>query len=192
MKATIRVFVAIQLPVTVKNALGSAIAEIGSFRGAHPVKPEGVHLTLKFLGDVDVERVGSLCEAIEAVAWSVAPFSLSLGGTGVFSESRAARVLWVGVTGQIELLQELRRDLESTTSALGFTKDRRGFSPHITLVRARPESPSEELNKTIEALSRLKFLDGLQIPVSHISLMRSTLRLKGASYDTLASFRLVG
>ncbi|MCL0028593.1 RNA 2',3'-cyclic phosphodiesterase [Dehalococcoidia bacterium] len=144
------------------------------------------------MGDVDVARVGFLCEAIEAVAWSVAPFSLSLGGTGVFSESRATRVLWTGIMGQIELLQELRRDLESTISGLGFIKDRLGFSPHITLTRVRPVSPSEELNKAIEALSRVEFIDGLHIPVSHLSLKRSTLGPNGASYDTLASFRLAG
>ena len=192
MSATVRAFVAIELPDAVRTALGAAIAEIGAFPGVRPVRPEGVHLTLKFLGDIGVERVGPLSEAIVEVARPVAPFALGVGGTGAFPSSRAPGVFWAGITGELGPLRELWRALEGATSDLGFAEERRGFSPHLTLARVRRGSSPEEIRKAVDALSRVEFDDGLRIPVNRLCLMRSTLGPQGASYDTLASAHLTG
>ena len=192
MTETVRAFVAIELPDVVRTALGAAIAEIGALRGVRPVRPEGVHLTLKFLGDVEAGRLGPVSEAIGEVARFVAPFSLGLGGTGVFPGTREPRVLWAGITGQLGELRELWRAIQTATSVLGFARDRRGFSPHLTLARIRHGSPPGDMKRAVEALSRVEFADGIRMPVDRLSLMRSTLGPQGASYARLASARLTG
>jgi len=194
---TIRVFVAIELPEVVRAALGVAVAEIGASgaRGVRPVKPEGIHLTLKFLGDIEPGQVGPLTEAIERAARTVAPFSLRLGDTGVFpgpGVSGPPRVLWVGVAGQLQPLRELWTALEAATSDLGFARDRQGFSPHLTLARIRDGTPSGDREMAVAALSRIQFADDLRIPVDSMGLIRSTLGPEGASYDRMASARLIG
>ena len=192
MTETLRAFVAIELPEAVKAAVGVAVAEISATRGVRPVRPEGIHLTLKFLGDIDPAQVGPLSEAMERAARAVAPFSLGLGDTGVFPGPRAPRVLWVGFTGQLAPLRELWGALEAATSALGFAMDRRGFSPHLTLARIRDGTPSGDRQMAAAALSKVQFADDLQIPVDYIGLIRSTLGPEGASYDRVASARLIG
>ena len=193
MTGTIRVFVAIELPEVVRAALGLAIAEIGEAgaRGVRPVRPEGIHLTLKFLGDIEPARVTPLSEAMDEAARAVAPFSLCLGDTGVFPGPRAPRVLWVGVAGQLEPLRELWMALETATSDLGFARDLRGFNPHLTLARIRDGTPPEDRQMAAAALSRVKFADDLHIPVDSIELIRSTLGPDGARYESLASARLI-
>ena len=197
MTETIRVFVAIELPEAVRAALGVAVAEISASgaRGVRPVRPEGIHLTLKFLGDIEPAKVGPLTEAMEGAARSVAPFSLCLGDTGFFpgpGASSPPRVLWVGVTGQLQPLRDLWTALEAATSDLGFARDRHGFSPHLTLARIRDGTPSGDRQMAALALSRIQFADDLRIPVDSMGLIRSTLGPEGASYDRVASARLIG
>ena len=195
MTETIRAFVAIELPEVVRAALSAAIAEISSSgaRGVRAVRPEGIHLTLKFLGDIEPAQVGPLSEAMTGAARSVAPFSLCLGDTGVFPGSGSPpRVLWVGVNGQLEPLRELWMALEAATSALGFARDRRGLSPHLTLARIRDGTPSADRQMAAAALSRARFADDLRIPVDAIGLIRSTLGPEGASYNRMASASLIG
>ena len=194
MTETIRAFVAIELPGVVRSALGDAIAQISGSgaRGVRPVKPDGIHLTLKFLGDIRPDQVGPLSEAMERATRPVAPFSLCLGETGVFPGPRAPKVLWVGVTGDLEPLTELWSGLEAATADLGFARDRRRFSPHLTLARIRDGAPSEEARMATAALSRIRFSENLRIPVDSINLVHSTLGPRGASYDTMATARLIG
>ena len=195
MTETIRAFVAIQIPDVVRAALAVAIAEIGASgaRGVRPVRPHGIHLTLKFLGDIEPVQVGPLAEAMEGAARSVAPFSLCLGDTGVFpgpGASGPARVLWVGLAGEVEPLRELWTALERATSAQGFARDRRGFNPHLTLARIRDGTQSSDRQMAAVALSKVRFDDDLRIPVDSIALMRSNLGPEGASYDRMAAARL--
>ena len=195
MTETIRAFVAIELPEVVRASLGVAVANIraSGARGVRPVRPEGIHLTLKFLGDIEPAQVGPLSEAMEEAARSVAPFSLCLGDTGVFpGPGFPPRVLWVGVTGQLQPLRELWTALEAATSTRGFARDRRGFSPHLTMARIRDGTPPGDGQMAAAALSRVQFADDLRIPVDSMGLIRSTLAPEGASYDRMASARLIG
>jgi 2'-5' RNA ligase len=190
---TIRAFVAIAMPEAVRAALGVAVAEISATRDIRPVRPEGIHLTLKFLGDIDPARVGPISRAMEGVGRAAPPFSLSLGSTGMFPETGGPpRVLWVGLTGHLEPLQTLWVTLEDATSALGFPRDRRAFNPHLTLARIRDGAASADRQTAAAALSRVRLGDELRIPVNSMELMRSTLGPEGASYERLATARLIG
>lgn len=192
MTEAIRAFIAIELPEAVRDALGAAISTISASRGVRPVRPEGIHLTLKFLGDVTPTQVAQLAESMEEAASAVTPFSLRLGETGVFPGPRAPRVLWVGVAGQLEPLRLLWSALEAATSRLGFAEDRRGFSPHLTLGRIRDGASPGDRRAAVVALSEVRFGDDLRIPVDSIALMRSMLHPESARYERMASVRLVG
>ena len=100
----VRVFVAVDLPDTVKAEMGKLIALIEALevRGVRSVRAEGLHLTLRFLGDVDSDVVPSIISAMETAAAESAPFELTLAGTGAFPNTAAPRTLWVGMKGDLD------------------------------------------------------------------------------------------
>ena len=189
----IRIFVAVELPDAVKAefaGLATAIDALG-VRGARTVRPEGIHLTLKFLGDVSVELVPEIEAAMDSAADKVAPFDLSLGDAGVFPNPRATRVLWVGVAGDMDSLGRLQQRIEESLAGLGFRPDRRGFNPHITAGRVRDRVSNADRRKVTETLLSHEYARPL-IHVEGISLIRSTLHPHGAIYESLYSVGLGG
>ena len=188
----IRCFIAIELPSQIKEAL--VLLEEKLKAGQHLfvkwVDPEGIHLTLKFLGSVDSKLIPRITEAIERAAQGISPFSLHLGGLGAFPSFERPQVVWIGVGGEVEKLALLQKGIQSALAPLGFPSETRDFTPHLTLGRLREKvSPSErrEFGGWVKAA---KFETRLNFEASQISLMKSQLTPKGAIYSCLASVKL--
>ena len=185
---TIRAFVAVELSDQVKTHIAAAIEQLRSkqINNLRLVRFEGVHLTLKFLGDIDADRVPAVAEAMSQVAARHTPFGLTLGATGVFPNANRARVLWVGVDGDLKPLRLLQAGIEDALTAIGFSPERRGFNPHLTIGRMHHRASRSDRSRAATALSSLDLPEDQPIAVNAISLMKSTLRPDGAIYERIA------
>lgn len=159
-------------------------------RGLRTVSPEGLHLTLKFLGDVPESELPSIQCAISLAAGPYGPILVEVGGFGAYPHESSPRVLWLGVEISQALLS-LRKDLEDRLASLGFERDRREWSPHLTLGRARDRAIKSDLRRAIRTLTAMSPVSQ-SMEVSSVSLVRSTLLPGGAAYRTLASVSLHG
>ena len=185
---TIRTFVAVELNASVKAHIAAAIEQLRGeqINNLRLVRPEGVHLTLKFLGDIDVDRVPAVAEAMSEVAKRHTSFCLTLGSTGVFPNSNRARVLWIGVDGDLESLRLLQASVEDALIAIGFSPEKRGFNPHLTIGRMHHRASRSDRSRAATALSSLRLPEDQPIAVDAISLMKSTLLPDGAIYECIA------
>ena len=190
----IRAFIAIELPSQIKAALSQLQDNLKTSRSASVkwVDPEGIHLTLKFLGNVDEAEIPALNKALSEAVRGVAPFYLELGEPGAFPSSQATRVVWVGVGGEIEPLRTLHNNIDRVLTPLGFPPEKRAFSPHLTLGRVREETLPGERRRLGENVAALKTGAKPSFKVESLSLMRSKLTREGAVYSRLASFSLGG
>jgi 2'-5' RNA ligase len=193
---TVRAFVAIELPSNVQAVLASTqhklAAQLGGAANAvRWTRPEGTHLTLQFLGDVPVAFTGQLENALRRASEGRHAFGLSVQGMGAFPNTRRPRVVWVGVSGNLNALQSLAAVVSEQLSGLGYVPDK-PFSPHLTLGRVRETANPNEKFAVGAALERLSVSVPTATPfkVGGISLMRSDLRQGGAVYTPLAHVEL--
>jgi len=188
----IRAFIAIELPEEVKADLSSVQSRLRPER--HPyvkwVAVDSIHLTLKFLGNIDQEKVSPIAEAMAGAAQKVSPFRLEVGGLGAFPNLRRPQVVWVAVGGEVEKLASLQRAIDHSLVALGFSPETRPFTPHLTLGRLRERASAEERQRIGEALLAAKGEEVVPFRVTEIILMRSTLTPKGAIYNRICSIQL--
>jgi 2'-5' RNA ligase len=184
----IRAFIAISLPESVLQAMGQAQQTLGTLgRGIRWVRKEGIHLTLKFLGDVDRDDVENIQIAMKRATEEASPFVLTGQGTGVFPDLRRPRVIWMGLSGDLQMLFALQAGLETLLNDLGFPKDKRPFKGHLTLGRVKGRLDATELR---EALERLAGFQTDAFTVQSVALFQSTLRPHGAVYTKLAEVPL--
>jgi len=184
-----RTFIAIEIPSEIKSALAALQNELRR-AGAEVswTKPENIHLTLKFLGEVDERRIGEVEKVCVDSAAEFPSFALSLGATGVFPNSRQPRVLWAGLSGDVEKTDEMRRRLDERLALIGFGREEKGFQPHLTIGRMKSNRKSRELL----ALTDSHPLPALSFVVSEIVLMKSELHPAGARYTPLAKASMHG
>ena len=125
----IRAFIAIELPSQIKAALSELQDNLKTGKSASVkwVGPEGIHLTLKFLGNVDEAEIPALNKALSEAVRGVAPFYLELGEPGAFPSSQAPRVVWVGVGGEIEPLRTLHNNIDRVLDSSGVSPGKAGF-----------------------------------------------------------------
>jgi len=188
----VRLFVAIELPAEVREALDRLQHELQR-RGLEKlrwVRPEGIHLTLKFLGETPAERVPAISEALAEAVGSVAAHELRLGGLGTFGGSRP-RVLWLDLGGDVEAVRALQERVEAAMAGLGFEREGRAWSAHLTLARVRPETAREAASVIAAAFRGVDAPSGV-IAVREVALMRSALAHGGAVYERIAAFPLGG
>ena len=190
----LRLFVAVTLPAEARDTLAQVVARLrdAGLRGVRTVAPEGVHVTLKFLGNVEAGRVRELSDALDAAAGGVAPFELAVEGAGAFPDERAPRVLWAGVAGDTDALAALARRVDEACAALGFPRERRAFSPHLTIARLRDTASAEDRRRAGEALAAIRLDNATPFVVDAVQLIKSTLTPSGAVYETLHTVRLAG
>jgi RNA 2',3'-cyclic 3'-phosphodiesterase len=180
-----RVFVALNLPPEVRRSLAASLEPLRQRQ--LPVRwtpEESLHLTLKFLGDIEGTEVPRLRDTLHTVAGDHAPLTLSISGIGAFPSLRRASVLWVGVAPDSPLMS-LQHDVEIALSRLGYVRDQKPFRPHVTV--ARTQNGARPLDVERLAPSH-EFAD--TAPVLTMDLMRSHLSPGGASHEPLLRIRL--
>lgn len=144
-------------------------------------RPENVHLTLKFLGDVQEEVLESVRAALGETCAVYAPFNVELAGLGAFPSARRARIIWAGVGEGSEQLRSLASDLDAALAPLGFERERRPYTPHLTLGRVQGRPANLDLPTIVGSFG---------FGVGSVELVESVLTPEGAVYETLDTFAL--
>lgn len=183
-----RAFIAIELPSRAHTELSRVIAEMrtGHERSVKWVDPGIIHLTLKFLGNIPYEKASDISEAIRQAARTIQPFPLELNGIGAFPDTKAPRVIWAGVGGDITTLRTLQKQIDQALIPLGFAPEARGFSPHLTLGRVRDGISPQQRLELGKKLGSIPMPTGIAIPVTHVHLMKSTLTPRGPLYERVS------
>lgn len=187
--SVVRAFVAVDLPPDLQERLEEVTHELKQQMGDVPVRwvPAGnMHLTLKFLGDVSLNNLEVLRDILHGEAVDREHMVVSLGGIGAFPKTRRPRVVWVGVEAPDELAS-LQRGIDKQTARVGYARERRAFSPHVTLGRVSRNATPEEVRLVGDVLSEIKigFLGVARIKGVH--LYRSDLQSSGAVYSKIFS-----
>jgi 2'-5' RNA ligase len=191
----VRAFVAIVLPESMLHSLTEQIDLVrehvptGTIRW---VRPENIHLTLKFLGNVSPDRLNKVKDSLLQVARGYSPFSLEVSNFGCFPNYRRPRTLWIGVHDSHLTLSNLHSELERSFEHLGFPKEGRSFHPHLTLGRVKRHVRGDQARKLGEELEEVKIGTLGRIEVEDIHLIRSDLRPTGAVYTELFCASLKG
>ncbi len=188
----VRCFVAIELPDELKQELVELEAQLKT--GNQPwvkwVDPYSIHLTLKFLGNVAVSRLGEITKAMEEATQGIYPFHLEVRDLGVFPNLKRVQVAWVGLRGEVDKLGQLQQRVESSLAPLGFAPESRQFTPHLTLARVRNQVSLDERQRFGQLIASTKFEVAHGIEVDALSLMRSQLTREGAIYSRISSVGL--
>jgi 2'-5' RNA ligase len=188
----IRAFIAIELPEEVKITLTRLQDRLKSGCRA-PVRwtdSNGTHLTLKFLGDIDSGITGRITIAMAEAVRGIHPFHVRIDSLGVFPDPRRVRVIWVGLAGEIEKLNQLQKNIEAALTPLGFTAEARAFTPHLTLGRVRDQARPDERQNLGQLVSGISVESGGGLEVKDIHLIRSQLRPEGPIYTRIGSVEL--
>jgi 2'-5' RNA ligase len=187
MESTLRAFIAIDLSPEVRRWLVEARALLeGKIPGGAVrwTDPDGIHVTLKFLGDTPAGRIGEIRSAMERAAEGFRPFPLAVAGLGCFPDTNRPRVMWAGVRRQDELI-DLQKRLEDGLERIGFPRERRAFSPHLTLARVRDGVTGGERTDIGRAVAAAAVESTAMMEVTGLCLFKSVLRPSGAEYSVL-------
>ncbi len=182
---------AIELPdearVWCAAAIQRARRALGPAAGAvRWVDPGGIHLTLKFLGAVPAAQLPELTARLTAELAGQASFRLAIGGLGVFPNQRRPRVVWLALAGNLSVLQQAQERVEVATEPLGYPREKRPFSPHLTLGRVRETAPPDQLAAIGSLAAQWPVDQSAPFAVTTASLMESHLSPSGARYTPLA------
>ncbi len=190
---SVRTFVAIELSSDILDALAEVQERLRHGPGGSAgrwVRKEGIHLTLKFLGDVPSEKLQAIYQTVARVCARHNAFTLRVGGLGCFPNMRRPRVVWVGVHEETERLAALQKDIERELAGLGFPPEGRTFTPHLTLARVAEKASRQEVEALGKAVSTQNLKELAQMRVTEVSVMKSDLRPEGALYTELFKARL--
>lgn len=184
----LRLFIALPLTSGLRRKLEVITDKLSQkISGVRWSRAENIHLTLEFLGDVKTRKVGEIKRLLREVAARHTPFKLEVGELGVFPGFRSPRVIWVGVRPEGEGLKLLVRDLEQSLTHLGFKRERRKYSPHLTLGRAKANHSLPGLREIFPSL-RAESLGRLHVDV--ILLIKSILTREGSVYEIISREKL--
>jgi 2'-5' RNA ligase len=185
-----RLFIAIDLGQAVRALVEKEIERLRALApNAKWVKAEGIHVTLAFLGHLEDARAEEVKAIVSDVAGRHPPLQLGVEGIGGFGSSARPRVLWAGLTGDLEPLASIKTDLEKRMTPFGYEPEKRAFKPHLTLARARMPNGDSALARCL----RVSQVDSFgSAKVNRLILFRSDLSPKGAKYTALCEPRLSG
>lgn len=183
-----RLFVSVDLPDALADPIADVQAEFGDAPGLRFTDPEQAHLTLKFLGETDADRVPELEDALETAVKSagVEPFDATVGGLGVFPSLEYISVVWVGIERGSAEVTRLHEAIEQETTALGFDPEDHDFTPHVTLARMDDARSKERVQRVVREQDPTVGT----MRVSQVRLKRSDLGRDGPTYSTVSRFGL--
>lgn len=185
-----RLFIAIDIEQTLRQRIASELPALRTIAGgARWVRPELMHVTLVFLGEVDGATAARVEERARAVAERHPPLVLRGRGGGIFGKPRGPRVLWIGFEGDVAPLAGVHRDLTRELAPLGFSPEARVFSPHLTLARARTPRGDPALSMCSAALAGMAWGESR---VSDLVVYRSETGREGPRYTAVARLALGG
>lgn len=191
--SVIRAFIAIDLSPEIQNQLDVVLKNYKDQLVKVPIRwvaVNNIHLTLKFLGDVSLTNLPLLTDMLATEVSGHHGFEISVGGSGAFPNIRQPRVIWVGVEAPQELIS-IQNGIESTTSRLGYAREERQFSPHLTLGRISRNATAQDVKAISQCLEKIRvgFLGATCVEKIH--LYRSDLQPTGAVYTRIFSTSLM-
>jgi RNA 2',3'-cyclic 3'-phosphodiesterase len=190
MNQTIRTFVAFPIPETITIRICDIQERLKSYRlPVRWVKPENVHLTLKFFGEISLSTVNDIGKVLEDTVRVYAPLMFFIKGLGVFPNIKKPRVLWIGISGDIKPLSEIQANLESNLEKKGFAKENRPFKSHLTLGRIKGDIHPENLFDILRSFSNFT---SEPFEAKELVLYKSELNPSGALYTKLQTVYLDG
>jgi 2'-5' RNA ligase len=180
-----RGFIAVEVPITdliirLKKDIEKTSAQVKL------VEPENIHITLKFLGDTLINQIEEIESIIQNAIASTKKHVIKLEGTGVFPNEHYIKVIWIGIK-DADLITQIAENINSQCSTIGFKKDKRGFSAHLTIGRMKSSKGKEQI---IDILKSYKDTLFAELIVNEILLKKSTLTPKGPIYETLSTIPL--
>jgi RNA 2',3'-cyclic 3'-phosphodiesterase len=186
---TIRAFLAIEPPEDILQAMSRLQEKLKREISGRIswTTPQGQHLTLKFFGYITAEDIKDICAAVENRLASGSSLNLKIEKIGVFPDTRRPRVLWCGVTGDMEKLSALQRQLDNDFVNIGFPREDRPFRAHLTLGRIKEP---RGLTGISEALTKHNAFTAGEFNCKELILFQSKLSPQGAVYSRLAEFAL--
>lgn len=184
----VRTFVAVEVPEGIKERIAEIVDPLRREYRVRWTRPEGWHITLKFLGERTAEEVQRIIDKAGDVASRLSPFDAALGGWGSFPSAARPRVLWLGATTGAEALTGAAAELDAALGEAGFPRDDKRFHPHLTIARVDAPRAGTDALKQLQAspLASEPFL------VDRITVFRSILDRAGARYHPLAVAKLGG
>ena len=188
MSDNLRTFIAIDIPGNILSEireLQEGIKDYG-FK-IRWVRPESIHLTLKFLGDIKAVKINEIAEAISETVVRYTPISLQAKGVGVFPGIKRPQVLWVGLAGQLEPLVSLQKTLDENLETIGFPMEKRPFKGHLTMGRMKAKIDVKKFGDVLMAFRRF---ESETFTAGRLILYKSELKPSGALYTEMASASL--
>ena len=181
-----RLFLAVDVSSQVRGSLEECVKHLRETRApVRWVKPEAIHMTIKFLGETPEEKLKDLIAAMESVCGCIMPFPITVTGLGAYPNLRRPRIIWAGVQEASGTLQRLWNHSEDAARTLGWEKEKRGFSPHITLGRVKGSINLPRLSEVVKSLESKQWGDQ---EVPNLLLYSSRLKPGGAEYEVVHVF----
>lgn len=184
-----RCFIAVDIPEMVKKEVMRATERARkSHRDLKWVEEENLHITLKFLGEVEREKIEKVKRVLDMITRAEAPFNLTTSEFGTFPKRGALRVFWLGIEGDLDEIKKLQERIEKELLKIGFDREDREFTPHLTLARAKRYSRERV---TLDDLD-LNEVKGKSFRINEVVLYESILRPEGPLYKKISVFKLRG
>lgn len=188
MTPTIRAFIAIELNENIRNLLAKIQGYLKQLEcDIKWVKPQNLHITIKFLGDVALQQLDAIKEGLQTTMTEIQPFAFTLTELGTFPDAKRPRVVWVGIDDQNLQAKKIAELTENTLAQLGFKKEDKKFSPHITIGRIKSNKNLHQLSMEIK---RYPLPTDIVQSITHISVYKSTLTPSGPIYEVLDKIQL--
>jgi 2'-5' RNA ligase len=188
----IRAFIALDLPQLIQDSIEKESSRLQKILGQETIRwtaTQNMHLTLKFLGNIPNNHVDFLKQMLTQIADSHSAFDLQIGGIGSFASGKLIRVLWLGIQPAAELMS-LQRNVDAGTSKLGYEKEARAFSAHLTLGRVKQNIHPNEIQKIRNTLQTFQLGKIPSARVDSVHLYQSEVRSEGSIYTKLFSVKL--
>ena len=185
----IRTFIAIEIPLAIRTEIAKFQEQLKQEQAPISwVKPNNIHITIKFLGDVDENKIDDIALAIQTATTEIKPFSIEIGGAGAFPNYKKPRVIWIGAKSEHDLLKELAKQIDIQVHKLGFEKETRDFKAHLTLGRVKSLN---DIDGVISELKQRQDFSGGSFIASEIILMKSELHPAGSIYTPMRKIPLI-